>query len=128
MTPENEIPLEVLHFIEEKIDDIPQLEALLMMSRDEHREWRIADVAARIYVPEQRAAGMLDALRHRGLMTSGGPDTFRFNPATPEARALVSELARCYTSNLARITTFIHSKPSASIQEFARAFDLKKDR
>ncbi len=42
--------------------------------------------------------------------------------------ALVAEVAETYQRNLARIAMLIHSKPSSSIKEFARAFDLKKDR
>jgi hypothetical protein len=56
------------------------------------------------------------------------PAAFRFNPATDESRVAVADLARCYQKSLSRITELIHAKPSASIKEFARAFDLKKDR
>ena len=56
------------------------------------------------------------------------PRRFRFNPATATIREVVADLARCYPANLSRIATLIHSKPSASVTEFARAFELKKDR
>ena len=80
-------------------------------------------------VTEQRAEDTLNALQRRGLVScEGAPRRFRFNPATDEARALVANLARSYQTNLARITELIHSKPSASVKEFARAFDFKKDR
>jgi hypothetical protein len=32
-----------------------------------------------------------------------------------------------YRSNLVSVANFIHRKASASVMEFARAFDLKKD-
>jgi hypothetical protein len=129
MVPENEVPTRVLRFVEENIDTVPQLETLLMMSEARDRSWLIADVASRNYITEQRAEDTLNALQRRGLVSSeASPPRFQFNPATDETRALIVDLARCYQTNLSRITTLIHSKPSASIQEFARAFDLKKDR
>ena len=123
------IPPDVLRFLEESIDSVPQLETLLMMYGDQEYVWYIADVASRNYTSEQRAVETLSALERRGLVTSeGSPPRFRFNPAKDETRELVAELARCYQKSLSRITMLIHSKPSASITEFARAFDLKKDR
>jgi DNA-binding MarR family transcriptional regulator len=125
----SDIPAHVLRFLEESIDTVPQLETLLLMSKAPDRSWLIADVASRNYITEQRATDTLTALQRRGLVTSeSSPPRFRFNPATEGARAAVADLARCYQSNLLRITALIHAKPSASITEFARAFDLKKDR
>jgi len=129
MAPDREIPQNVLRFIGGNIDDVPQLETLLMLSADPGRDWLVGEVAARNYVTEQRAEAILNALQRRGLIASAGsPLRFRFAPATPDVRALVAEVATFYQGNLARIATLIHSKPAASITEFARAFDLKKDR
>ena len=129
MDPGNEIPAHVLQFLEENIETVPQLETLLMMSETQDRSWLIADVAARNYITEQRATDTLNALLRQGLVTSeDSPPRFRFDPGTDATRATVADLAGCYQRNLSRITTLIHSKPSASIKEFARAFDLKKDR
>ena len=125
----NEVPANVLRFLEKNIDTVPQLETLLMMSETPDRRWLIADVASRNYITEQRASDTLNALLRRGLVSlEESPLAFRFNPATDEIRAAVADLARYYQRSLSRITEFIHAKPSASIKEFARAFDLKKDR
>ena len=129
MVPEQDIPAHVLRFVAENIDTVPELETLLMMSQAPQRSWLVADVASRNYITEQSAALILSALQRRGLVAGeDSPPRFRFNPVTDEIAALVAELARCYQTNLSRIATFIHSKPSASIKEFARAFDLKKER
>ena len=129
MGPGNEIPAQVLRFLEENIDTVPQLETLLMMSEAPDRSWLIADVASRNYTTEQRATETLNALQRRGLVASEeSPPCFRFNPAKDEVHALVADLARCYQRNLSLVTELIHAKPSASVKEFARAFDLKKDR
>jgi hypothetical protein len=123
------VPTHVLRFLEESIDSVPQLETLLMMFEDQDRAWLVADVASRNYTSEQRAVETLNALVRRHLVSSEGePPRFRFKPTKDETRALVADLARCYQKNLSRIAMLIHSKPPASVTEFARAFDLKKDR
>ncbi|HEV8444097.1 MAG TPA: hypothetical protein VGQ27_11485 [Steroidobacteraceae bacterium] len=129
MAEEHEIPERVLRFIGENIDDVPQLETLLIMSETPERHWRVAEIAARNYISEQRAESVLGTLARRGLVSADEAHLhFRFAPGLPETRSLVAEVSVVYQANLARIATFIHSKPSASIKEFARAFDFKKDR
>ena len=129
MAAENEVPAEVLRFLDENIDTVPQLETLLMMSQAQDRSWLVAEVAARNYITEQRAEEVLHSLQRRGLVSADEASLrFRFNPASPEIQAIVRDVALYYQANLSRITTLIHSKPSASIKEFARAFDFKKDR
>ena len=121
------LPENVRRFIEAYIDEVPQLETLLMMSEAPDSRWLASEVAARNYVTLARAREILEALRRRGLLSSDETH-FRYEPATPQVRAVVAEVAEYYRSNLARVATFIHSKPSASIKEFARAFEFKKDR
>lgn len=128
-TGDQEIPRTVLQFIEENIDTVPELETLLMMRAADHRGWDSAEVAARNYIAENRAQETLESLRRRGLVSfDAATRRYRYEPPTEEMRALVAEVAENYQRNLSRIATFIHSKPSSSIKEFARAFDLKKDR
>jgi len=125
----NDIPAHVRRFLEENIDTVAQLETLLMMYEKLDRDWLITDVASRNYITEQRATETLSALQRRGLVTAEeSPPRFRYKPVNDEVRALVAELALCYQRKLSAVTELIHAKPSASIKEFARAFDLKKDR
>jgi hypothetical protein len=124
-----DLSAEVLRFIEERIDSVPQLETLLMMNDQPARVWTVSDVAARAYVSLDEAARILDALRRRALIVSDeSASSFRIGPADRRDRELVGEVARAYRANLTRIATFIHDKPPASLKEFARAFDLKKER
>jgi hypothetical protein len=39
----------------------------------------------------------------------------------------VARVAVVYRSNLVSVANFIHRKASASVMEFARAFEIKKD-
>jgi hypothetical protein len=126
----NTLPISprVLAFIAEKIDTVAALETLLIMSEDEQRLWSESDIAARLYTQPANALTVLNSLLRRELIAAEGkPPRFRFAPAHGEDRQLFGEVAEAYRRNLVAITTFIHSKASASVKEFARAFDLKKD-
>lgn len=125
-----EIPERVLTFIRERIDSVPELEALLLLSAHPAKSWTAADVASRVYVSGSRAAEILAVLQRRGLVThaASGPDQYTFRPADETAAQLIAEVERAYRSNLIAVATFIHENAPASVREFARAFDLKKER
>ena len=122
------IPEHVLRFIDEYVDSVPQLETLLMMYEEPGRAWTTAEVAARTYIPEDEAGRVLEALHRRHLVASAGPGEFRMQIPDERRHSLLRDLAQTYRANLARVATFIHEKPPASLKEFARAFDLKKER
>lgn len=123
------IPQHVLHFIAQQIDTVPQLESLLLLHERHSHAWAPEEVAARIYISHQDARAILETLLRRGLLLAEGePPRYTFNLGGAANSELISEVAREYQRHLVPIATFIHSKASASIREFARAFDLKKDR
>jgi len=118
----------VLKFIADKIDTVAELETLLILSDDEQRLWSAHEMAARLYTDDSKAGRILDALARRQLAAAEGtPPRFRFSPAHSDDRKVFADVADAYRRNLVAISTFIHSKASASVKEFARAFDLKKD-
>jgi hypothetical protein len=124
----SEISAAVLGFIDESIDSVPQLETLLMMKDEPQRAWTVDLVAARTYIPLAEATRVLEALHRRGLISPVETGGFIFTAGDVRRRELVDEVARTYRANLTRIATIIHEKPPASLKEFARAFDMKKDR
>jgi hypothetical protein len=118
---------DVLQFIEQRIDTVPELEALLMMSEDP-RAWAVSEIAARAYVPLDKVQSIVDALLRRRLLAPGEISQYYvFSPADEAERALVAKVSRTYREHLALVANLIHEKASGSIREFARAFDLKKD-
>jgi predicted transcriptional regulator len=128
MTPPD-IPPHVLTFVAEHIDTVPQLEALLLLREDEQRSWTVEELAARIYVPADAAREILRALEQRRFIVGEEkPPRYRYSPDRSELREQVSLVAVEYQRHLVPIATVIHSKASASVRAFARAFDLKKDR
>lgn len=123
-----EVPDHVLRFIEECIDSVPQLEALLIMIENASSKWSVVDIAARTYISHAEAARMLERLDRRHLIrTDDAGGHYQIHLPDSSRRALLEDVARTYRANLTHIATFIHEKPPAPVKEFARAFDLKRD-
>jgi DNA-binding IclR family transcriptional regulator len=125
MVPEP-MPDEVLSFVGANIDSVPQLEALLLIWDSAPREWTTAEIAHRVYLPDERAARLLQDLAARRWVVAGGAG-YAFNAASTDA-PMIAHLAAHYRSNLIRIAEIIHRKASPAVLDFARAFDLRKDR
>jgi hypothetical protein len=125
-----EIPARVLQFLAERIDTVPQLEAVLLLFEDPQRLWSEEELAGRIYVGRQVAATILQALQRQQLVTaeSGAAVRYRYNPQWDPTGEVMPEVAATYRRHLVPLATFIHSRASTAVREFARAFDLKKDR
>ena len=125
-----QIPPAVLQFIAERIDSVPQLEALLLLWESPQRAWTEEELAARIYVSRPSAAQILQALERRQLVTAESAEAtlYRYNPQWEPTGEVMPEVASAYRRHLVPLATFIHSRASTAVREFARAFDLKKDR
>jgi hypothetical protein len=122
------LPDGVRVFLLKNIDSVPELELLLLLA--EHvADLSVPEAASRIYVDESSSRLLLEGLTRRRLVVAAGePPRYRFGPLDPEDEARVREVARAYRMHLVAMANLIHSKASGSVQEFARAFDLKKDR
>jgi hypothetical protein len=125
-----EIPQQVLEFIAENIDSVPQLEALLLLWEGSGQSWSCEELAARIYVSPETCADVLRALQRRGLLAveARDPERYRFDTTWDEGGERMARIASAYRTNLVALTTFIHARAPRSLREFARAFDLKKER
>ena len=123
-----DIPAVVLEFVLKRIDTVAELETLLIMSAEESRQWTAEEIAARIYVAKPSAAAVLHSLQTRRLIAADEAGAlFRFSPASEEERQTIAQTAIAYRAHLIPIATLIHKKASGPVQEFARAFSLKKD-
>jgi predicted transcriptional regulator len=122
-----QIPDNVLQFIAERIDSVPQLEALLLLWENAQRPWTEEELAARIYVSRAAAVQILQSLQRQNLVTSESA-RYQYNSQWDPTRQVMPEVAAAYSRHLVQLATFIHSRASTAVREFARAFDLKKDR
>lgn len=125
-----DIPEDVLRFLTEKIDSVPHLETLLLLSEEPDRTWTMEQIAARIYMSLDAASAILKNLQQHRLVTAEGtaPIKYRYDGAWDASAALMPRVIATYRRHLVQVATFIHSKASPSVREFARAFDFKKDR
>lgn len=121
------IPNQVEQFLSAAIDTVPHLEALLLIFQTPAHAWSVEDLAARIYVEKARAAAVLEDLTRQRLITRVEPSPAKYQYIAPSAEQteLLHKVAQAYRTQLVQVASFIHSKPSASVRDFARAFRLK---
>jgi hypothetical protein len=130
MNPTSELPADVLEFIENRIDSVPHIEALLLLWESAPDRWEVEQIAARIYVATPSAAQILRDLVRRRLVRAAGeePAGFAYDSEWDPDGTLMAKVAATYRQNLVLVAQKIHSKAaSASVREFARAFEIKKD-
>lgn len=116
---------EVDAFIIEEIESVPHLEALLLVWNSRPRPWSVTEMARQLYLSDEEAEPILRDLERRQLLVMES-DVFSYNASHPKGD-VIALLDSFYRREIVRISTMIHSKPSASVRAFARAFRLKKD-
>jgi hypothetical protein len=122
---EKPVPEDIRGFILDHIDSVAQLEALLLFWRGVGTEWRVPEVAQRLYVGEAVAAEVLSGLCADGLLHCED-EVYRYSPDTQELRQMVDRLADAYARYLIPVTNLIHNNPSR-LRRFADAFRFRKD-
>jgi hypothetical protein len=122
--------LQVDQFIIEQIDSVPHLEALLLLFNSRPRVWSAEEMAKSLYVRNEAASKILDGLLQRTLIAldPGGPDHFFYSPGDHGRNCLLEAVDAIYRKEVVRVSSMIHSKGSAGIRDFARAFRIKKDK
>jgi hypothetical protein len=125
MVPEPS-PDDVIQFVGANIESVPHLEALLLVWQAAPRALSIDDIAGRVYLPGERTERLLQDLVARRWIVADAAG-FTFNASSPDAPA-IAHLAEQYRSNLIRIAEIIHRKAPPAVLDFARAFDLRKDK
>jgi hypothetical protein len=123
----DDLPKDVLTFIDERIDSVPHLEVLLILW-ESGTAWDAQQMSTRVYLQELSTHEVLLDLHRTGLATTSDAMHFSFDTGLDAVSLLMPRLAQTYQHNVRRIATLIHDKPSSSVREFARAFDFKKER
>ena len=92
------------------------------------KEWSIDEVAQRLYVQPGVAKSLLNDLVRQKLLVAAPdpPDRFCYNEGFGQD-ALIEFVDATYRRELVRISNLIHSKASAAVREFARAFRFTKE-
>jgi hypothetical protein len=123
------IPDDVRRFVLTSVPSVPYLEAMLLFQKERQKTRNAADLAARLYVAESAANGLLQGLTAAGVIVADkvDPGTFRYAPRDAGLVALIDKLASAYATNLIAISNLIHDQTQRSAVRFAEAFKLRKD-
>jgi hypothetical protein len=86
-------------------------------------------MAKSLYVRNEVAAKILDSLLHRNLIALSPSQAgfFFYSPDDEGRNQMLSDVDAIYRKEVVRISSMIHSKASAGVRDFARAFRFKKD-
>lgn len=98
---------------------------MLLLRAEPGIAWDAPTLARRLYVPQNRAADVLQQLAEAGFVASEA-DGYRWRPE-PEAAERVSQLAAVYAENLLGVTELIHSREDRRARQFADAFRWRRD-
>lgn len=120
----------VYRFILDEIESVPHLEALLLLWNARPQPWTIDNLSRRLYVPIEVVGALLRDLVASNLIVlePGPPEGYHYESQSTEQDQMIAAVDATYRREVARISTMIHSKPSSSVREFARAFRFTKDR
>lgn len=124
-----EFPSGLKQFIEQHIESVPQLEALLLLRREPQREWSAPDIAKELYIPEDAASSLLVDFARRGfaILMPASDARYTFRTKNTESDRLIDELASAYRDRRVAVISLIYSKPLNKVQTFADAFRFGKE-
>jgi hypothetical protein len=126
MSSEIPIPDEVRRFVLTSVPSVPYLEAMLLFHGARDTAHTRRDVAARLYITEQVADELLEALCAAGVLANR-EGHYRYAPNSDALAAAIDALAAAYATNLIGITNLLHDRTQRSAVRFADAFKLRKD-
>jgi hypothetical protein len=116
-------------FVQENIDSVPQLEALILLWNSRPVWWTSEELASRLYVPLDRVGGLLrDLVRMQMAAESETePPKFSYYSRSKDQDAMMMLVDEAYRRDLVRISTMLHEKASPAVRDFARAFRFKRE-
>lgn len=119
----------VREFLLDQIDSVPHLEALLLLWNSRPKLWGADELARRLYVEREVALRLLQDLARQKLIDSdaGSPEHYCYRDEPADRSRLIRMVDETYRREIVRISTLIHSKPSSSVRDFARAFRFTKE-
>jgi len=126
--PSDSITPSLKQFISRYVRSVEQVEILCLLGEDPAKIWTVAQVLRTIQSSDKSIEACLEAFRKDGFLISEGAGTFQFSPKSPELNSAVLELIKAYRERRVTIVEAIYSKPADTIQDFADAFKLRKDK
>jgi hypothetical protein len=121
---------ELEKFIAEEIQSLEQVEILLLLSGNPHKSWSSRGVYDVVKSNPASVDARLEELTARGiLIKEAHPEVrYQFAPKDENVWKVVNELRDAYKERPVKVVQAIYSKPPDAVQEFARAFRVRKDK
>ncbi len=116
---------DVERFLQEKIDSVPHLEAVLLLWNTRPKLWSFDDLERRLFVPRGACGKIVEDLLREEVVAGNSAEGFAY-AGEPDRDRILTDLDFAYRHELIRITQLIHSKPSSAVRAFARAFQFRK--
>ena len=121
---------ELERFIAAEITSLEQLEILLLLSGNPHKWWTAAGVYEVIKSSVQSVQDRLNEMATRGILRKEADNEvrFQFKPTNDAVWNITAELRDAYKERSVKVVQAIYSKPPDAVQEFARAFRVRKEK
>ena len=107
-----------------------QVEILLLLSSNPDKAWSARSVYEVVKSNPASVEARLQEFSARGILKEEtSPEVrYRFLPDLQGIQEVVKELREAYKERPVKVVQAIYSKPPDSVQEFARAFRVRKDK
>jgi Mn-dependent DtxR family transcriptional regulator len=124
----HEIAPDLRRFILTSIASVPHIEALMLARASAPERWTVEGAARRLYIqPVTVRSVMADLCRSGMLLRDEAQDAWYYQRQATQLCDLVERLADLYASHLVEVTGLIHLKLDRKAQQFANAFNRRKD-
>lgn len=120
---------ELSGFISARIKSLEQLEILLLLSGNPHKHWTAQGVYEVVKSSIGSVKERLKEFCEAGIVKveDGAETYYRFSPESEVIWNVVNELREAYKQRPVKVVEAIYSKPPEGVEEFARAFRLRKE-
>lgn len=130
-TPDLEISYDLRQLAARNLETMEHVEVLLLLARNEPREWSVSEVGAELRWEEKFAHKCLEDLVGSRLLARGRSDdqvvVYRYAPNAVD-RDTVHGLMRLYETRPLMLGRLIYDRPPTVARSFADAFRIRPKR
>ncbi len=119
---------ELRAFIAEYVHSVEQLEILCLLFEGSAKAWTPGEILRIVQSSLKSVINCLESFRKNGLLISLSPGAYEFSPRKQEINRVVLELAKAYHERRVTVIESIYQRSGDTIQDFADAFKLRKDK
>lgn len=128
---DQKIAPDIRSFLRKHIRTVEQLEILLLLRQEKHREWTAPEVFAKVRSSEQSVALRLAQFAEDGLLVTNNtvPVTYRYAPRSPSLDDVIARTGEAFQTRRVQVLETIFGGDEQTIidpvQSFADAFRIR---